>query len=124
VALADLQRQPELERLLALVDQAPHTVSGAVFLDTLEQGLREQPLPVRNARLALLHWQGTERYLLCRTRQAEPPPAAPAAQGEFSSRATATVAAKLLRSKSASAQERQLAGSVLTQARNRKAAPK
>lgn len=124
VAVLDLGDAPSQKTLRELVQLEPVELDLPRFVDMLEQGLRDRPVPTATARLALLRLRGSTRWLLRATPDdsgRKPPQQRAQPLGEFSSSRTAGLAARVLRSPEASADERTLAGSVLTQAHDRKA---
>lgn len=121
-AVLDTEGQPVLAKLIGALK--PSTLRRGEFVQLMQAQHHELPVPAKNEVPRVFRCTGSTLVLMVfgASQAAKDRPAADPsrAAGEFSSPRTASTAAKTLRRKDASATERQLAGSVLTQARNRK----
>lgn len=121
-AVLDTEGQPVLAKLIGALK--PSTLRRGEFVQLMQAQHHEPTVPAKNEVPRVFRCTGSTLVLMVfgASQAAKDRPAADPsrAAGEFSSPRTASTAAKTLRRKDASATERQLAGSVLTQARNRK----
>lgn len=121
-AVLDTAGRPVLAKLIGALK--PSTLRRSEFVQLMQGQQHERPVPAKGEVPRVFRCSGSSLVLMVFGAPAAtkaPPAADPSrAAGEFSSPRTASTAAKTLRRKDASATERQLAGSVLTQARNRK----
>lgn len=99
----------------------PLTVSRGDFVRALHEGLEDATGTIGEARGVVLHLQGSDRYLF-RLRHEQAP--LRTVDDERSSKKLASLAGRTLHDKSADADKRSLAASVLTQAPNRPGRPR